>query len=577
MNEVNTAKNNISRLELEYQICGLIRTVALSMFKKLKNLETEDININVPHSSQYGDLSTNFCMKISNILKQPPRGAAEKIKKALEDEIDKSILRDYVEKIKVEGPGFLNFYLNSNVKNKWLKDIYKGTYLKGIDKIGQKQKVSVEFVSANPTGPLTIAHARQAVIGDCISNIHKVCGYKVKKEYYINNEGRQIELLGQSVEARCLQLLGEDSTIPDGGYKGDYLIDVAKEMMKSLSKDKIKNNKYTSQFYSNKAIPVILKKIKSDLSKLGVEFDKWPKQSEMTKGENLEKILKFLKEKKYLYKKDKALWFKSTKFKDSKDRVLVKKNGEYTYFAPDIVYHKQKLEDNHKLIDIWGPDHHGYVSRVKAAIKAMGYDPDLLKVLIVQLTTVFNKGKPLSMSKREGEFVSLEDVFKVLGKDATRFFLLMRKSDSHLDFDLEIAKKHSANNPVYYIQYAHARICSINRKAAGRLGKSKLTGKFKKISFENLKKLDTPFEIELINQLLKLPDDILISLKNLEPYRLIIYLQELASSFHKYYSHKRVLLKNEDLMLSRLYLCECVRKTLIKGLNLLGIESPETM
>jgi len=567
----------MDRLNLESEICDAIKEVTFSLFKeKGKNL-VKKLELTVNPTPRYGDLSTNFCLIASKKLKQSPFKIAQKIKKALDEIIKQDKLKSCVHDIKVEGTGFLNFYLSKELKLLWLENIYKEKYFNNVRKIGKGKKVSVEFVSANPTGPITVAHARQAVVGDSISNIYKFCGYNVTREYYINDEGKQIELLGKSVQTRCMEILNLDSKLPEDGYKGEYITDIAKKLMSSLSIEKIIKNKYEEKVYSDKAVQLIINIIKRDLKNLGVQFDKWRKQSDITKDKAIKKLFKKLENKGFIYRKDKAVWFKSSMFGDSKDRTLIKKNGEYTYFAPDIIYHNEKLTENEKVIDVWGPDHHGYIPRIKAAVEAMGWNPELVTILIVQLTTIYSKGKPLSMSKRKGEFISLHDVLKSVGKDVTRFFLLMRRLASHLDFDLELAKQTSLSNPVYYIQYAYARICSIMRKAVERFCSDRLYKKLDSVNFQDLDNLNTDIEKEIIDRLIRIPDEILICFRSLESYRLVNYLQELVACFHKYYSSKRILLKDEKLTISRIYLCECIRKTISQGLNLLGINAPESM
>lgn len=567
----------MDRINFKQKICDGIREAVRNVYKELDKDLVRGIELFVPNNRKYGELSSNFCLSVSKKLNRSPKKVAQDIKTELNKVLEYHKLKNYIKQIKVEGGGFLNFYLTDNLKFMWLQNIYNRRYFDSIRKMGRGKKVSIEFVSANPTGPLTIAHARQAVVGDCISKGYEFCGYNVTREYYINDEGRQIDLLGKSVKARCRQLLGLKSHLPLNGYQGQYVINIAKKLLHRLCRKKIKKDIYKEDIYSNGAIRIICKRIKKDLKNLGVKFDKWCKQSSITKSGKIDKLFKELESRGYLYTKNKAVWFKSSAFGDTKDRALIKKNGEYTYFAPDIVYHHDKLSHNHRIINVWGPDHHGYIPRIKAAVKAMGYDVKLVTVLIVQLTTIYSKGKPISMSKRKGEFISLDDILKIVGKDVTRFFLLMRKVDSHLDFDLELAKQSSINNPVYYVQYAHARICSIFKKAIRRFGSNKLDNKLSKITLNDLINLNTDLEKDIISKLIILPDEILICIKNLEPYRIVNYLQELASDFHKYYAKEKVLLKEEKLTLARLYLCECVRRILKQGLDLLGIEAPERM
>jgi len=567
----------MNKIDFKNNLSDCIKRAVVSRYKGISNNLLDNIELVVPNIAKYGDLSTNFCLAVSKELKQSANEVSLNIKLSLDEILKSCQLDDCIDEIKIEGAGFLNFYLSSDIKSMWLEGIYNGKYFNDVNKIGKRQKISIEFVSANPTGPITIAHARQAVVGDSISNIFEFCGYKITREYYINDEGRQILLLGESVKARCKELLGEKVEIPDGGYKGTYIIDIARKMLNSLSSNKIKADKYIQEVYSKGAVEIIIDKIKCDLENIGVMFNKWCRQSNITSGKKIKQLFKKLEHKQYIYGKDGASWFKSSLFNDEKDRVLVKKDGEYTYFAPDIAYHYEKLSRSDRVINIWGPDHHGYIPRMKAVVEALGYNQDALNVLIVQLTTVYSKGKPISMSKREGEFATLEDIFKAVGKDVTRFFLLMRKLDSHLNFDLELAKEASMNNPVFYIQYAHARICNIIKNAKDEFKCKDFKPKFKKITTKQLKMLNTDIEKELINKLIILPDEILIFLRSLEPYRIATYLQELASIFHRYYSEQRVLSSDKELTLSRLYLCQCTGIILKQGLNLLGVKAPRSM
>lgn len=565
----------MDRIKFKAKVCGYIKEAFRESYNK-KDI-TQEVELNVPNLSKYGAYSTNFCLRVSSQVGETPRKVAEKVRNSLEEIIKSKSINQYLKEIKVEGPGFLNFYLTEEIKLLWLKKIYEQSYFQGLKDRGKGRKVSVEFVSANPTGPLTVAHARQAVVGDSLCNILEFCGYEVIREYYINDEGRQIELLGESVKTRCLELLNLESDIPCHGYKGDYILDIAKGFMEKNSKQKVKDDSYDIDVYAIYAVENILSKIKEDLQDLGVYFNKWPRQSEITSSDRIREIFEELEEKDYFYKKEGAVWFESTLFGDNKDRVVIKKDGEYTYFAPDIVYHNDKLKENDKNINIWGPDHHGYIPRLKAAVEALGYNPELLDVLLVQLTIVYKDGEPLSMSKREGEFISLKEILDAIGKDITRFFLLMRTLDSHLDFDLELAKKSSMDNPVYYVQYAHARICSIFKNAMEKFGSEELTQALNGLEIDDLKCLTVPEEKEIINHLLMLPDEILICINSLEPYRIVDYLKNLASKFHKFYAKERVLSEDKKITLRRLFLCKCIREILDKGLNLLGIEVPETM
>jgi arginyl-tRNA synthetase len=427
---------------------------------------------------------------------------------------------------------------------------------------GKKKKVLIEFVSANPTGPLSVAHARQAAVGDALANILGFLGFKVKKEYYLNDEGRQIDILGESIALRLKELCGEKIAFPPNYYQGEYIYDIARKV--KSQKAKVKN-------FSEYGVNYILKIIKKELKDFGIKFDYWYSQKALRESGKIEKALAFLKRKGFLYEQDGALWFKSSMLGDDKDRVVIKSDGTYTYLAPDIAYHQEKYQRGFVwLINLWGPDHHGYINRLKAAVKALGKEPDSLSIIIVQLASIFRKGIPIQMSTRKGQYITLREVLDEVGGDASRFFLLMRRTSSHLDFDLEMAKKQTPENPVYYIQYAHARICSILRNAKISTQKIQL----KKIDLTLLKEKE---EIELIKQVWQFSYVLDICLKTQDPYPLTVYLQELAESFHRFYDRHRVLGEDEQLMQTRILLIAATKIVLANSLKLMRISQPEKM
>jgi len=440
---------------------------------------------------------------------------------------------------------------------------------------GKKKKVQIEFVSANPTGPLSIAHGRQAAVGDALAHILEFCGYQVVREYYLNDEGTQIELLGESLRMRYAELAGIQGTIPENGYKGSYLIDIARVLFEKHGESLLKKDASTIKaFFEEAAVKVVLEGIKKDLDDFGVSFDIWFSQKAMTKRKEVEKVLALLKEKGFTYEKEGALWFKSTAFGDDKDRVLIKSDGNYTYISPDIAYHFDKFSRGFtKVVNIWGPDHHGYIPRIKAACEALGFGKDRLEVLIVQLSTLYKQGKVVSMSTRQGEFITLRELMDEVGRDAARFFFCLRRINSHLDFDLDVAKKQSPENPVYYIQYAHARTCGIIKNYCASCGKKSLK-KLPPFSAAHLREAE---EKTLLRYLGRFPSVVATAHQQLEPYCVITYLQELATVFHKFYDVHKVVGTPEDLMHARLALVSAAKIVLANGLRLLGVSQPEAM
>lgn len=524
----------------------------------LANEYKEEILIDFPTDSRFGDFSSSIALKLSKLLKKPPREIAAQLVVSLQNEIAKSELKNLITQVKVEGAGFVNFYLKESYFYEKLKKIITLGKEALRPDFGFGKKVLIEFVSANPTGSLSVAHARQAAVGDCLGNVLNFVGFGLKREYYLNDEGNQINILGASVELRIRQLKGERVEFPENYYQGDYIYDIAKV----AQEQKIKNEEL-GDFASD----YILKIIKQELTDFGVHFDCWYSQKELAKSGKVEEAFKKLKEKGFLYEQDGALWFKSTAFGDDKDRVIVKSDGSQTYLAPDIAYHEDKFRRGFSwLINLWGPDHHGYINRIKASLEAFGHKQEDLSVVIVQLATIFRNGQPIQMSTRRGQYITLREVLDEVGKDAARFFFLMRRTSSHLDFDLEIAKKQSAENPVYYVQYAHARICSILRGAGVEI-KEDL----------DLSVLGEKEELNLIKKMLELEAILNICLVTCDPYMLTAYLQELAESFHKFYDLHRVLGQDDTLTRARLALIKGVKIVLCCGLELLGVSQPESM
>jgi len=525
----------------------------------LRDSAGEEIIIDLPSDNRFGDLSTNIALKLSRKIKRSPLELANSIIAGLKSYLKENCLKDYIQEIKTEGPGFINFYLKDEYFYKQLRDIVKNgsDYFKA--DIGGSKKVLIEFVSANPTGSLSVAHARQAAVGDVLANIFDFCGFSVKREYYLNDEGNQINILGNSVELRMKELNGESIDFPENYYQGDYIYDIAREA---------KKKKIKSESLGDFAAGYILAIIKEELKDFGVRFDYWYSQKELGSKGKIEEALDLLKEKGFLYQKDGALWFNSTQFNDDKDRVVIKSDGAYTYLAPDIAYHQDKYKRGFSwLINLWGPDHHGYINRLKAAVAALGKDQQSLSVIIVQLATIFRAGRPIQMSTRKGQYITLREVLDEVGSDAARFFFLMRRTNSHLDFDLDVAKKQSSENPVYYVQYAYARISSILRQTSLEIQVDKL----------DFKLLEEKEEIALIKKLLQFSYILNISIQTLDPYMLTVYLQELAETFHKFYDQHRVLGQDTELMAARLALLQATQSLIALGLGLLGISQPEKM
>ncbi len=524
-------------------------------------------DLEIPKDKAHGDLATNIAMRLARYARKAPVDLASLLKDKLEHEIKSHHMSKSIDRVEVKPPGFINFFLSKDFLCKVLLEVKRRKNNFGRTSVGAGLKLQVEFVSANPTGPLTIAHGRQAAIGDSLANILEFLGYKVTREYYLNDEGTQMDILGNSIRVRYQQLFGSEEPFPPDAYKGSYVIDIAKDFRK----------KYRKKYTETKEISVfrefglrwILGDIKKDLKDFGVKFDVWYSQKSLRKSGKVEKAIFFLKERGYIYEQDNAVWFKSTAFGDDKDRVVVKSDGSKTYLAPDIAYHLEKFRRGFKKItDIWGPDHHGYVPRMKAAIKALGFPEDALTVLIVQLATLYRGGQVVSMSTRAGEFVTLREVMDEVGKDVSRFAFLMRRISSHLDFDLDLVKKESAENPVYYIQYAHARIWSIldySKKA------HIVTAKFES------RLLKEAEEMEILRLLRQFPLIVALSGKAQEPYIILQYLQDLATVFHSFYNKHRVVGDDLSLTKSRLVLVDCVRIVLANGLRLLGVSLPRKM
>jgi len=540
--------------------------------QSLPKLETSpSVLIDIPGEKIHGELSCNIALQLSRILKKSPMVIASDILPVLKHNLANHVLKDSFSKIEIKQPGFINFYFSPKSFYSILETVLAQKEHYGRSQYGQQMPFCLEFVSANPTGPLTVAHGRQAAVGESLVNILNAVGFKAQKEYYVNDEGNQINILGRSIYARAKEILGEKIEFPEDGYQGDYIRTMAGGFIRQHGLESaVDLDRLDSKDFRQYGVDYLMQMIKTDLEDFNVHFDIWSYQSKIATNWAIEQVLQDFQAKGYIYENEGALWFKSTQWGDDKDRVVKKSNGEYTYLTPDIVYHKDKFDRGFKrIVNILGPDHHGYIPRIKAAAAALGHTVDDLDVVIVQLASIFRDGKPVSMSTRRGEFITLREVMDEVGKDAGRFFFLMRQTNAHLDFDLELAKKNSAENPVFYIQYAHARIHSVIRKATEE---SKLIPKIN--GFCLLKEEE---EMDLMRKVALYPEILIVCAKQLDPFALVRYLQELSGCFHKFYDSHRVLDENKELSVERLSLIEAARIILGNGLKLLGVTAPEKM
>ena len=532
---------------------------------ELNSSELPPLLLEPPKQREFGDLATNVAMIWAKSAKRPPRAIAEAILKNIDDP-DGVLART-----EIAGPGFLNFTFSSKFYVQQLRELAAG---KGsaID-LGHGRKVQVEFASVNPTGPLHVGHGRVAVIGDVLARLHEATGFTVEREYYVNDAGNQMENLGRSLYARYRELFGEPIAFPENGYPGEYVKDLALAVKQQYGDQYLNGDRDTAlKFFTEYGGDALLGTIRAQLRDFGIAFDSFFSEKAMRERGEVERAMTELRSRGLLYTQDGAEWYCSTRFGDDKDRTVIKSDGELTYFASDIAYHRSKCERRFdKLINVWGADHHGYVARLKAAMQGLGYDPDVLKVVLVQMVQLTRGGEPVRMGKRTGEFVSLEEVLEEVGRDAARFFFLMRKSDSHLDFDLNLAKQQSSENPVFYVQYAHARVSSIFEQAA----KSGVDlGDRAALPVERLELAE---EMELIRKMIQFNDVLEESVRDLEPHRLVFYLLDLAGEFHRYYNRQRVISEDLGLSRARLLLIENVQKTVRRGLEILGVEAPIRM
>ena len=523
--------------------------------------------LDTPKQREFGDFSTNIAMLLAGRLHKPPRAIADVLIGNIEDP------DGLLERVQVAGPGFINFSLSAAFCYRSLREAAKERSCM-LD-LGRGEAVQVEFASVNPTGPLHVGHGRVAVIGDVLARLFEATGYRVEREYYVNDSGRQIENLGLSIHHRYRELFGAKEEFPEDGYPGDYVRDLAATVKERWGDRYASDGKEEAlPFLSRFGAESLLAAIQEDLGGFGIAFDSYFSEKGMRERSEVQKTIDALRSLGVLYEQDGALWFKSKAYGDAKDRPVVKSDGELTYFVSDIAYHRTKYARGFKkLVNVWGADHHGYVGRLKAAIEALGYDPQSLHVVLVQMVQLTRGGTPIRMGKRQGEFIPLREVLDEVGRDAARFFFLMRRSDSHLEFDLDLAKKESAENPVYYVQYAHARVASIfeQAKSQGVPVDSLQT------SGENLERLVLPEELEMIKKVLQYAEVVRDAVEELEPHRLVFYLLELAGDFHRYYNRNRVLSDDRVLSRARLVLVRELQTVIRLGLELLGVDAPLKM
>jgi len=535
--------------------------------EKLAYYQPLEISINLerPKQADFGDYSTNLAMLLVSHAKKSPRLIAEEIISHLE--YDQSL----IDQIEIAGPGFINFHLGWGYYRQLVQDIITEGGNFGKSDWGNNAKLQIEFVSANPTGPLNVVSARAAAVGDILVNLFKTVSYNASREYYINDAGRQVRLLGESVSSRYMALFGVDEKFPEEGYWGEYVNEIAKEIANEQG-DKFINLTVAErqEQLSQLALQKMIANHQNMMEAYGVFFECWFRESQLRKENAQQKIIDYFKQKNLIYEQEGALWFKSQQFGDEKDRVLVTSDGEPTYFFIDIAYHKNKFDRGFQILyDLWGPDHHGYIPRMKAALKALGYSDDQFNVEIIQQVNLLRGGEVVKMSKRAGKIIEMQEVVEEVGVDAARFFFINRKMSSHLDFDIDLAKKQSDENPVYYLQYAHARICSILRFAEEK-GINLTTD-------ANLNLLKESEEKELIKGLSQFPQVISIAAKLLEPHLLTHYLKDVAALFHRFYHVHRVVSEDEQLTHTRLTLVKATQFVLANGFKILGISAPEKM
>ena len=585
-------KHQIEQL-ISRALAGLTQAGVLS-----QGLETP-IKIDRTRDRQHGDFASNIAMLLAKPAGLKPRELAAQIVAGLPDS-------DLVSKVEIAGPGFINFFLSAEAYHQALGEILEKGSQYGRSNLGQGKSVQVEFVSANPTGPLHVGHGRGAAYGATVADLLEAVGFNVHREYYVNDAGRQMDILATSVWLRYLDLCGEEYTFPSNGYKGDYVWDIAATLHRNhgdglrhaaadvfsgvpadapqggdkeehidglIGKARSLLGEETYREVFDLGLNTILADIRQDLQEFGVTYQQWYSERSLTDSGAVDRAIERLKQSGHLYEQNGAWWFRSTDYGDEKDRVVIRDNGQPTYFASDIAYHAEKIERGFaRVIDVWGADHHGYVPRVKAALKAMGDNDDKLDVLLVQFAILYRGGEKAQMSTRSGEFVTLRELRHEVGNDAARFFYVLRKCEQHMDFDLDLAKSQSSDNPVYYIQYAHARVCSVGRQLQEKgLARDIARGQ------AHLRLLHESHEQELMINLSRYPEVVESAALSHEPHQLAHFLRDLANDFHTYYNAHTFLVDDANLRDARLNLIEATRQVIHNGLGLLGVTAPETM
>jgi arginyl-tRNA synthetase len=525
----------------------------------------EEVQLEIPKNHDHGDFSTNLAMTLAKPERKAPRQIAEALVAALQG-------NPLCDKIEIAGPGFINFRLAATCWYEVLDQIMEQGDKYGRSQIGAGTKIQVEFVSANPTGPLHIGHGRGAVVGDAVAAVLQAAGFDVQREYYVNDAGNQILTLGRSILLRLRELQGETIEFPEDGYQAGYVIELAAKYRSEKGDLTDIPEAEAIEICARFGVEEILQWIEADLEIFGIKFDHWYSEKSLYDQGMVTQELAKLKEKGLSFEQDDALWLRTTEFGDDKDRVLIKSDGSYTYFASDVAYHMEKFDRGFdRVIDVWGADHHGYIPRMKAMLAGLGHQPEDLEVLLIQMVNLLRDGKPYIMGKRSGNFITLKEVIDEVGRDACRFFFLMRRCDSQLDFDLELAKQQNSDNPVYYVQYAHARVCSINRNAA-EIGLEQPSS-----SSVDYSRLELIEELALVKQLARFPETVVGAALSYEPHRIVFYLQDLAAQFHSYYNRHRVLVEDPATTQARLFLVNAVRTVLANALQLLGVSAPERM
>ncbi len=555
-----------------------------------------NIQVTDAKSPDQGDFASNLALMLAKPAAMPPRDLAA----LLVDELPEMA---GIVKVEIAGPGFINFFVDASTSQSIVQDILTREEAFGCSNHGAGKRVQVEFVSANPTGPLHVGHGRGAAFGATLGNLLAAVGYDVQREYYVNDAGRQMDILGTSTWLRYLELCGEELPFPSNGYQGDYVWDIAAglhreygerfqrpatDVMSEICADAPAGDKERHidelidranellgsddyRIVFDQALNTLVDVIRTDLSAFGVDYDRWFSERSLADENLIEEAISRLQNNGYIYQEDGALWFRSTDFGDEKDRVVKRDNGHTTYFASDIAYHMNKFDRGFdRVINIWGADHHGYIARVKASLQALGYDPDRLEIQLVQFANLYEQGEKVSMSTRSGEFVTLKQLRQDVGQDAARLFYVMRRADQHMDFDLDLAREQSSDNPVYYLQYAHARICSVMRQCVER-------GWSVEFDKANLARIDNEHEHAVLRHLFLYADRVLSAAERREPHIVVNYLRELANLFHSWYNAHQFLVDDDELRNARLALAAAIRQVMKNGMTLMGVAAPESM